>query len=172
MICVSRRRPFTHLLVAYISTSAELRAVIFCRLDTQWMGPFCMMMKPDMEWFIKGSIAIVSLGFGTLWSWAPQLASQSERSLEGSTGNLRKADMDVLILLENEIPLFLVPLMYLITYLAALICCFVAWWVCQLNMEVMVARSGHVPPEIYKREPTMVYIWWVMMCWSHWDVCL
>eukprot|EP00957_Ditylum_brightwellii_P118941 9071313-Ditylum_brightwellii.AAC.1 len=50
-----RRSSLTHSSVAYISASAELRAVIFWCLDAQCMGPLKRIRKPDIERNLKRS---------------------------------------------------------------------------------------------------------------------
>ena len=70
--------------------------------------------------------------------------------------------MDVFNLLEKDIPRSFVPLMYLMTHLAALMCCLVVWWVCLLSMDVIVARSGCVNPESHMSDPTILCIWCVI----------
>ena len=84
------------------------------------------------------------------------MSSQSGSNLDESIENFRNADMDVFILLEKGIPRSFLTLMYLMTYLATLMCCFVAWWVCLLSMDVIVARSGRVSPKSHRSEPTIL----------------
>ena len=64
IICCRRRSSLTHSSVAYISASAELRAVTFCLFETQWIGPFWMMINPDIERVIKDSSSCGLLASG------------------------------------------------------------------------------------------------------------
>ena len=66
--------------------SAELRAVIDCRLDCQWRGLYRNIMWPDSGRDLKS---------GSWWfsgvddkSWEPQLASDS--AISGSLGAIGK----------------------------------------------------------------------------------
>ena len=59
---------------------------------------------------------------------------------------------------ENIIPRFLVPLTYLIAYLAAQIWAGSGLWQCWLRRDVIVARSGRVELVSHKSEPTRLYI--------------
>ena len=58
-MCLSRRMSFTHSSVAYISASAELRAVTFCRRDDQWRGPLKSRMYPEMDRVLKRSSSVM-----------------------------------------------------------------------------------------------------------------
>ena len=86
---------FTHSSVACISTLAELRAVIACRLDIQWMGPLSQMTKPDNDRVLNKSMSGSGDkdALGTLWSCGPQFALQRKvilGLLSGDcNGNLR-----------------------------------------------------------------------------------
>ena len=108
-----------HSSTAYISASVELRAVIVCLLEVQWMGPPSQMTNPEMDLDLKRSSSSCLFGFGFEASWGPQLASVKGVSFEGSMGNLTKDSSEVESRLENRMPRFLVPLRYLMTCLAA-----------------------------------------------------
>ena len=70
-IFCNRRSPLTHLSVAQISASAEVRLVSFCSLDTHYISPFCMTMKPDMDLVTKDHSYFGWAGSGMLWSCSP-----------------------------------------------------------------------------------------------------
>ncbi len=56
-----------HSSVAYISASAELRAVNVWHLETQWIGPPSHMRKPDRDRDLNNSTCWVAwCGFGAL----------------------------------------------------------------------------------------------------------
>ena len=112
-------RTFVHSSTAYISASVELRAVIVCLLEVQWMGPPSQMTNPEMDLDLKRSSSSCLFGFGFEASWGPQFASVKGVSLEGSMGNLTNDSSDLQSRLENRMPRFLVPLRYLMTCLAA-----------------------------------------------------
>ena len=68
MMFCRRRMALTHSSVAYISASAELRAVTFCRQDTQWMGPLKRTMKPESDLVLKRGSSSGRVGSGRDWS--------------------------------------------------------------------------------------------------------
>jgi len=74
------------------------------------MGLFWMIINPEIERVAKDGSSMGLSGSGMLWSCPPQLASQSGRMVAGLVGNYRKVDMGISSLLENFIPLVLVPL--------------------------------------------------------------
>jgi hypothetical protein len=102
------RMCLTHSSVAYISASAELRAVTVCLLDIQCKGPLVQMMYPEIDRDLNSSS---SLCVDVLdWSCGPQFASVKGVVAFGSTGNFTNDSIELFLLLWNAIPRFLVPL--------------------------------------------------------------
>ena len=77
-----------HSLVAYISASAKLRAVMDCRLEIQCIGLFVQSKNPDMDLLLKSSRCGVLPSLGTDASCGPQFASVKGVVDSGSMGNL------------------------------------------------------------------------------------
>ena len=69
-----------------------------------------------------GGVLEVCWDLGWIDLGPPQFASHRGSSCDGFTGNLRNADIGIFCSLENDMPRFLVPFKYLITYLTALMC--------------------------------------------------
>ena len=138
------RRTFVHSSTAYISASVELRAVIVWRLEHQWTGPPSQMTNPDMDLDLKRSSCSWWCGFGVDASWGPQFASVKGVSLDGSTGNLTNDSRGLQSLLENRIPMSLVPLRYFMTCFAASMWPGEGFEVYLAIMLVIVAISGRV----------------------------
>jgi len=80
-----------HSSVAYISDSADERAVIVCRLEDQEIGPPAMYtMYPEMDRAACTGISWVIVRCGRLWFWGPQFASHVAIGCSGRNGNLIK----------------------------------------------------------------------------------
>ena len=76
--CISR----TQQSVAYISASAELRAVMVWRLDDQCSGPCNAMRWPEMDRVLKRSRSCCEVAVvGVDASCGPQLASAAAASM-------------------------------------------------------------------------------------------
>ena len=59
MMCDRCKISLTHLSVAYISASAELRAVIFCLLEDQWTGLCKAMRWPEIDLVLNRLMAVL-----------------------------------------------------------------------------------------------------------------
>ena len=87
-------RIITHLSVAYIYDSVELRAVMDWRFEIQCRGPFIHIMYPDTDRELKRSRCLGGLdGLGSDAYCGPQLVSVSVNSLFGVRGKLRKEEI-------------------------------------------------------------------------------
>ena len=146
-----------HSSVAYISTSAELRAVMDWRLETQWIGPPNQIRNPDKERDLNRSSSGFGFpSFGVDWSCGPQFASVSDTIVVGSMGNFTKefkSDRSVLL---NTMPSVFVPLRYLMTHFAAWMWPLEALVVYCASMLVIGWMSGRVDIDNQLSEPTSV----------------
>ena len=148
---------FVHSSVAYISASAELLAVIDCRLDVQCTGPPNQMRYPDIDRDLNNSNSSMFSGVGFDWSCGPQLASHIFVMVWGS-GKLRNDSSLWFFMLLNEILSERVALRYLTTRTAASMWPWDGLRQYFARMLVIVAMSGLVDTLIQLRHPTMCCI--------------
>jgi hypothetical protein len=104
-------------------------------------------MWPEREREVNNSTCLVSFCCGLLWSCGPQFASHKDVTVDGSIGNLTCDSSFSCCLLLKLIPSVLVPLRYLMTRFAALMCDCVAFTVYWASRFVIVAISGRVDNE-------------------------
>ena len=99
----------THFSVAYISASALLRAVTLCLFAIHVRGPLWYTIKLDMDLTVSCGTDLGVAGSGTDWSWGPQFASVSGKSLLCWMGKFRYASSFVFLVLEKHMPPILAP---------------------------------------------------------------
>ena len=140
-------RYLVHSSVVYISASAELCAVIDCRLDCQWFGPLSQMMNPESDHDLK-SCNGGSFGLGFDLSCGPQLASVNGVIVWVWRGNFMNASIFGFTVLWNAIPRVLVPFRWCVSRrrcVCALLCGYIligGWLLWQYLALLMLLATG------------------------------